>query len=856
MAVNHTIKALSVECTAAGKMAVEGVFGKAPLVFKNGAEFCLNYKPKTSTTAKLEVVCKLLIKLVGVIAARAHIPHIDARLWQTVEENLSDPVDLDVAFEVLNGNESLSELLKQIEFPNEDAANDNAEEFAHLGTVDPAFAHLRKWPSPHSLEIEPPQDGANVAVHDPEHPILAAALAYAARGWDVFPADISLDEKTGKFRKKSYKSAKHSGGAKWGKTRDPEQIRRDFHRFPDANVGIVTGSESGIWDTETDTPEGHDVDGEASLRALEAEHGPLPDTLMAESPSGSKHRIFNYPKRVEIRNSTSAIGPGIDVRGEGGMFIAPPSVRKDGKYRWLNDNPIADAPQWLINLAVATAKKGNSKLGTVDPAFAHLDPDERLGKGIDVTAPIERIRAAFAVIPNNDLNWEDWNTHGMALYRATAGSDEGLEIFHAWSRKSKKKYNEQVTTDRWAAYKSCPPDRIGAGSIFHWANEASPGWERLNEDEREILRTFIRTALREGIDENTIVRACLDEKYRDRATYKHVRDNGGEDYVKQQIEHILNYDSLIAQPVPDAGVKLKDFYAYMPMHNYIFAPAREPWPIASVNARIPPVTVGVNKIKASTWIDQNQPVEMMTWAPGMPMIIADRLIAEGGWIERKGVSCFNLYRPPMIELGDASRAKPWVDLVHKVFPADADHIIKWFACRVQHPEIKINHGLFMGGLPGIGKDTIIEAAKRAVGSWNFKEIAPKNIDDDFNPWKRAVILRVNEAKDMGEVSRFELYDAMLTLLAAPPDVLECNEKWIKQHYVLNCVGVVITSNHLTDGIYLPPDDRRHYVAWSECKPAARKTRPCQRRTPLSFRQIAPSRRCLPSDNEQSRSVVG
>ena len=209
-------------------------------------------------------------------------------------------------------------------------------------------------------------------------------------------------------------------------------------------------------------------------------------------------------------------------------------------------------------------------------------------------------------------------------------------------------------------------------------------------------------------------------------------------------------------------------------------------------------------ITASVWIDKNQPVEMMTWAPGMPMIIADRLIAEGGWIERKGVSCFNLYRPPTIKLGDAGKAGPWVDLVRKVYPTDADHIIKWFASRVQHPEIKINHGLVLGSNEqGIGKDTILEGVKRAVGPWNFKEIAPKNIFDSFNPWKRAVILRVSEAKDMGDVSRFELYDGMKTLLAAPPDVLECNEKNIKQHYVLNCMGV----DH-----HHQPSDRRHLPA--------------------------------------------
>jgi hypothetical protein len=305
---------------------------------------------------------------------------------------------------------------------------------------------------------------------------------------------------------------------------------------------------------------------------------------------------------------------------------------------------------------------------------------------------------------------------------------------------------------------------------------------------------------------------------------KTIRDHGCKHCEK--CPHFANGGSplhLAPRQALDAGVKLEDFYAYMPMHNYIFAPSREPWPAISVNARIPPVVVGKDDegneiiIKANVWLDRNQPVEQMIWAPGMPMIIANRLISEGGWIERKGVSCFNLYRPPTIELGDASKAGPWIELVHKVYPDDANRMIRWFAQRRQFPHIKINHSLFMGGVPGIGKDTILEPVKRATGPWNFKETAAKNILDDFNPWLRAVILRINEAKDMGDISRFDWYEATKTLMAAPPDVLPCNEKHIKQHYVLNCMGVVITSNHLTDGIYLPADDRRHDVTWSDRK---------------------------------------
>jgi hypothetical protein len=53
--------------------------------------------------------------------------------------------------------------------------------------------------------------------------------------------------------------------------------------------------------------------------------------------------------------------------------------------------------------------------------------------------------------------------------------------------------------------------------------------------------------------------------------------------------------------------------------------------------------------------------------------------------------------------------------------------------------------------------------------------------------------------------------------ASPPDVLRVNEKFLREHYVLNCTGVIITTNHRLDGMYLPADDRRHYVAWSEAK---------------------------------------
>ena len=133
------------------------------------------------------------------------------------------------------------------------------------------------------------------------------------------------------------------------------------------------------------------------------------------------------------------------------------------------------------------------------------------------------------------------------------------------------------------------------------------------------------------------------------------------------------------------AVSLEDFYSYMLMPHYIFAPTGDLWPRSRVDARIPPVQIGTGKISATTWLDQNRPVEQLTWMPGRPVIIEDQFIAAGGFIARKGARVFNQYRPPTLRYGDASKAGPWIDHVRKVYPDQADHIIKWLAQRVQRP---------------------------------------------------------------------------------------------------------------------------------------------------------------------------
>lgn len=301
--------------------------------------------------------------------------------------------------------------------------------------------------------------------------------------------------------------------------------------------------------------------------------------------------------------------------------------------------------------------------------------------------------------------------------------------------------------------------------------------------------------------------------------------------LEQEIERTLSHaiDDGKANPVSsDVGVRLTDFHAFMPSHNYIFAPNGESWPATSVNSRIAPVLLfdpagqpildergNQKRIAANQWLDHNRPVEQITWAPGQPQVIPNCLISGGGWIARLGCNVFNFYQPATQLPGDARLAGPWLEHVHRLYPAEAEHILNWLSQRVQRPQDKINHALVLGGAQGIGKDTILVPVKFAFGPWNFAEVSPQQMLGRFNGFIKSVILRVNEARDLGDVDRFAFYDHTKAYTASPPDVLRVDEKFQREYSVFNVCGLIITTNHKGDGLFLPEDDRRHYVAWSD-----------------------------------------
>jgi hypothetical protein len=117
-------------------------------------------------------------------------------------------------------------------------------------------------------------------------------------------------------------------------TLNPDQIEAWWHKWPNALIATPTGKPSGSYVVDVDKKNG--VNGFETLAALEAEHGPLPETLTAETPSGGRHFYFRFPDtEPPLGNTVGKIGPGIDTRGEGGYVIVPPSIIDGRAYRWL-----------------------------------------------------------------------------------------------------------------------------------------------------------------------------------------------------------------------------------------------------------------------------------------------------------------------------------------------------------------------------------------------------------------------------------------------------------------------------------------------------------------------------------------
>ena len=184
-------------------------------------------------------------------------------------------------------------------------------------------------------------------------PTLEDALNIAGKGWPVFPVhNVNPSQKLCSCGNPNCDNpGKHPMTIEGFKdaTTDREIIKGWWARWPAANIGLKTGRSSGLFVLDIDKKSG----GIESFEALEKNNGKIPQTLMVKTGGGGAHIYFAYPFNGDkIPCSASRVAKGVDVKGDGGYVVAPPSLHISGnRYEFLNDGTILqNAPDWLLYL--------------------------------------------------------------------------------------------------------------------------------------------------------------------------------------------------------------------------------------------------------------------------------------------------------------------------------------------------------------------------------------------------------------------------------------------------------------------------------------------------------------------------
>lgn len=692
--------------------------------------------------------------------------------------------------------------------------------------------------------------------------VKGAAISYARRGWRVIP----LHYPTGPKRACSCgkpdcpANGKHPILNDWSAkaSSDLPTVEAWWARNGSYNVGVAMGWGSGIIDIETDVKH----DGDASLALLEMILSELPPTLSFRSGSGGVHRLFStnsLPEGTKVITvgqlgrdllERGAKGKtGIDVRGEGGQAVFPPSFHASGKrYEWINPGArLADIPADWIPLLTGV-RNGNPRSGS-----ASADPGEELllrGSLRLDDIDEEAARAILAFIPADTTRLE-WITVGEAL--KTQFGDAGLELFDEWSSGALS----EVDT---------PSDYAGRGDVeYTWSTlgregdrskqvtfrsliaiAKANGWSpspvaaTLPREERQRLGDEDAARL-EALSES--LKACADlsalnlwigemkavelfDTSRDllreafRARWKEV---AGDTIDKTDAAAMLD-DTKEREEEARAGVRTKGWanpYAFCAEGESLFynSVTRSKYktrafdltysselisPIARAQGKVSPPFLPSTLLLNADIVPK---VYGPRYAPGMKLIFS-----------RDGERYVNTYVPGPAATPranwtpeDVEAVGLWDAHLSWLLDAPAAKLLKQFLAFVaRYPGKRVKWCPLIYGPEGIGK-SIIGALMRAVlGATNAAVISPAVLSETkYNSWADGTLFSVIEEIKVDGSTKWEVMRALKEPITN--DQLNIHPKGYTAYQTYNVTSYVAFTNHPT-ALALSANDRRFYIA--------------------------------------------
>ena len=248
--------------------------------------------------------------------------------------------------------------------------------------------------------------------------ILSAAIKYAGVfEWAVLPLHGIINDRCTCGSARCQSPGKHPRthhGVK-DATTDVLTVLGWWEKWPNSNIGVATGRNSGLLVVDIDPRNG----GDDTIDTLVEKHGQFPDTVEALTGGGGRHLLYDYPTEGGPI-SGSVLDDGVDIKSDGGYIVAPPSVHISGKsYEWElssdpSDTEVVPPPEWLVEQLrnpLLTLKSGAN-------AKERLDPAEILG-GIPVGERNDTLFRYFCRLRDKNLTWEECVVLGEEVINAS-----------------------------------------------------------------------------------------------------------------------------------------------------------------------------------------------------------------------------------------------------------------------------------------------------------------------------------------------------------------------------------------------------------------------------------------------------
>jgi hypothetical protein len=309
---------------------------------------------------------------------------------------------------------------------------------------------------------------------------LEAALAYATRGFAVFPLDPTSKKPIPAKDKDENGNPIAGTGGHYKATCDQEQIRKWWKRHPERLIGMPMGARTGVWATDIDTGEDH-ADGVAVWKKLAGEH-PAIVTREHRSATGGPHLIFIWEPDRPIACGSGALPAGIHVKGMGGYIAVPPSKRKGRAYTVFKDIDPIVPPQWLVEIILGDRERTS------------VAPDAEL-----VADDPDKVAYAVSKTTNNLKDWPEWKRYVMAIFNSLGGDGDAMSlIVHEFSERwTKGEYDVAFTDKCIEEVIGCPPltqsrgktKPVGVATVYAMADKSHPRWRA--EYERQMERQWV-----------------------------------------------------------------------------------------------------------------------------------------------------------------------------------------------------------------------------------------------------------------------------------------------------------------------------------------------------------------------------